>query len=100
VQELSPEDIAFGKRVATTGEISPDGSVGAVGGVDFKTIAAEREGVELLLVPAGNYAEARKAADAGKMNLAVAGVNTLDEARAVIKAFAEGEPVGPAPELP
>jgi PDZ domain-containing protein len=100
VQELSPEDIAFGKRVATTGEISPDGSVGAVGGVDFKTIAAEREGVELFLVPAGNYAEARKAADAGKMNLAVAGVNTLDEARAVIKAFAEGEPVGPAPELP
>lgn len=100
VQELSPDDIAFGKRVAVTGEISPDGSVGAVGGVDFKTLAAEREGTELFVVPAANYAEARKAADEQRLKIAIAGVNTLDEARAAIKAYAEGKPVGPAPELP
>lgn len=100
VQELSPEDIAFGKRVAATGEISPNGAVGAIGGVDLKAEAVEREGAELFVVPAGNYDEAKKAADAKKLKVKIAGVNNLDEARAAIKAFAEGKPVGPAPSLP
>ena len=48
-------------RVAATGVIELDGSVGAIGGVKQKTIGARKAHVDVFLVPAGeNYREARK----------------------------------------
>jgi Lon-like protease len=50
-----------GYKVAATGEIFPDGSVGPIGGVKQKTIGVRRAGVDVFLVPAGDNAkEARK----------------------------------------
>ena len=50
-----------GYKVAATGEIFPDGTVGPIGGVKQKTIGARRAGVDVFLVPAGDNAqEARK----------------------------------------
>ena len=54
-------NVDHGYRVAATGVIELDGSVGAIGGVKQKTIGAREAHVDVFLVPAGdNYREARK----------------------------------------
>ena len=60
LQELGHR-VDRGHKVAATGEIFPDGSVGPIGGVKQKTIGVRRAGVDVFLVPAGDNAkEARK----------------------------------------
>jgi PDZ domain-containing protein len=49
-------DVDHGRRVAATGEIGIDGSVGPVGGIKQKTIGAREAGIQLFLVPAGDNA--------------------------------------------
>jgi Lon-like protease len=51
-----------GYKVAATGEIFPDGSVGPIGGIKQKTIGVRRAGVDVFLVPAAgdNAKDARK----------------------------------------
>jgi PDZ domain-containing protein len=61
VLEQLGHDVDHGLKVAATGEIDLDGSVGPIGGVKQKTIGARRAGVDVFLVPAGeNAAEARR----------------------------------------
>jgi Lon-like protease len=56
--------VLHGHRVAATGEIFPDGSVGPIGGIKQKTIGAREAGVDVFLVPAGeNARDAEKDAD-------------------------------------
>ena len=45
--------VLHGHRVAATGEIFPDGSVGPIGGIKQKTIGAREAGADVFLVPAG-----------------------------------------------
>jgi PDZ domain-containing protein len=61
ILEARGRDVDHGYKVAATGEIAPDGSVGAIGGIEQKTIGARQAHVDVFLVPAGdNYREARK----------------------------------------
>jgi PDZ domain-containing protein len=61
VYEQDGHDVVHGNRVAATGEIFPDGSIGPIGGIKQKTIGARRAGVDAFLVPAGDNArDARK----------------------------------------
>jgi Lon-like protease len=61
VLEQLGRNIVHGHKVAATGEIFADGSVGPIGGIKQKTIGARRAGVDAFLVPAGeNAQEARK----------------------------------------
>jgi PDZ domain-containing protein len=61
VYEEDGHDVVHGLKVAATGEIFPDGSVGPIGGIKQKTIGAREAGVDAFLVPAGDNAqEARK----------------------------------------
>lgn len=63
LQELG-RNIVRGHKIAATGEILPDGSVGPIGGVKQKTIGARKAHVDAFLVPAGeNAQEARRYAD-------------------------------------
>lgn len=63
ILEQLGRDVVHGKKIAATGEIFPDGSIGPIGGVKQKTIGARRAGVDAFLVPAGDNArDARKAA--------------------------------------
>jgi PDZ domain-containing protein len=56
-------NVFHGLKIAATGEIFPDGSVGPIGGIKQKTIGAREAGVDAFLVPAGeNAREARKGA--------------------------------------
>jgi PDZ domain-containing protein len=50
-------DVDHGRRVAATGEIELDGSVGPVGGIKQKTIGARDAGIQVFLVPAGDNAK-------------------------------------------
>jgi PDZ domain-containing protein len=61
VMEKLGRDVDHGYRVAATGEIALDGSVGAIGGVRQKVAGARKEHVDVFLVPAGeNAQEARR----------------------------------------
>jgi PDZ domain-containing protein len=60
LQELG-RNIVRGHKIAATGEILPDGSVGPIGGIKQKTIGARQAHVDAFLVPAGeNAQEARR----------------------------------------
>jgi Lon-like protease len=61
ILEERGRDVDHGYKVAATGVINPDGSVGEIGGVEQKTFGARQAHVDVFLVPAGdNYREARK----------------------------------------
>lgn len=51
LDELSPGALTGSARVAATGTIAEDGSVGAVGAVRQKAVAVARSGAEVFLVP-------------------------------------------------
>jgi len=59
LQELG-RNIVRGHKIAATGEILPDGSVGSIGGVKQKTIGARQAHVDAFLVPAGDNAQEAK----------------------------------------
>jgi len=64
VMEELGRDVVHGHKVAATGELFADGSVGPIGGIKQKTIGARQAGVDAFLVPAGeNAQDARKHAD-------------------------------------
>jgi PDZ domain-containing protein len=55
LQELG-RNVVHGHKIAATGEILPDGSVGPIGGIKQKTIGAREAHVDAFLVPAGDNA--------------------------------------------
>jgi PDZ domain-containing protein len=61
LQELG-HNVVHGHKIAATGEILPDGSVGAIGGIKQKTIGAREAGVDAFLVPVAgdNARDARR----------------------------------------
>ena len=81
---LIPEDITNSMIVAGTGTIEIDGSVGPVGGIKQKIIAAKRAGAELILVPVANFEEAKQF-ETDKT--AIVAVDSFDEALAVISQY-------------
>ena len=92
LDRMTPGSLMGDQRVAVTGTIELDGSVGEVGGVDHKTEAAIREGAKLFLVPPGELELARKTAG---NRIRVKAVRTLDEALKALEG-AGGTPL-PAP---
>ena len=94
VEKLGESSLTGGKHIAGTGEITADGTVGAIGGIPQKLVAARDKGVDLFLVPEGNCAEAMLRPPAG---LALAEVATLDDALAALEALRAGEQPEPCP---
>jgi len=52
LDDLTPGNLTGGKRVAVTGTIAPDGSVGEIGAINQKAVAARAAGAQLFIVPA------------------------------------------------
>jgi Lon-like protease len=77
IDDLTPGDLTGGRRVAVTGSISRDGTVGIVGGIEQKAITARDNGAALMLVPAGEARDAR--AEVGG-DLRVVAVRNVDDA--------------------
>jgi PDZ domain-containing protein len=77
VDKLTEEDLTHGRRIAGTGTIGIDGTVGAIGGIRQKLIASRREGASVFLTPGGNWEEASQHAPSG---LELVRVDTIDDA--------------------
>jgi PDZ domain-containing protein len=77
IDTLTAGDLTGGRKVAVTGTIESDGSVGEVGGVPQKTAAVRASGARYFLVPASEYKEAK--AHAGS-RLTVIPVKNLEQA--------------------
>jgi Lon-like protease len=92
IDKLSPGELNAGRKVAGTGTIAEDGTVGSIGGIAHKARAAAADGVELFLAPAPNCAEAVGGLDGGS-GMVVAKVSTLDEAITAMADFGAGREV-------
>lgn len=65
VDKLTPGDLTGGSFVAGTGTIDDNGKVGAIGGIQMKTVAARDKGAKYFLTPAENCASAAKDTPSG-----------------------------------
>ncbi|AYY11964.1 PDZ domain-containing protein [Actinobacteria bacterium YIM 96077] len=83
---LTEEPLIDGNHVAGSGEISGDGEIGSVGGLQQKIAAASNAGAELFLAPRGNCAEATEA-NSGDMRIVP--VDTLTDAIEAVDAFTD-----------
>lgn len=81
LDRMTPGSLTGGDRMAITGTIELDGSVGPVGGVDHKTEAAISEGAEVFIVPPEEFEQAKAAA---RGRIEIEQVRTLDEALAAL----------------
>jgi PDZ domain-containing protein len=77
IDKLTTGDLAGSKFVAGTGTIKLDGTVGAIGGITHKMVAARDAGATVFLVPAKNCYEATSDIPAG---LQLVKVDTLGQA--------------------
>lgn len=58
IDSLTAGELTHGRVVAGTGTIQLDGTVGNIGGIRQKVVAAEAAGADYILVPEGNYESA------------------------------------------
>jgi Lon-like protease len=58
LDDLTPGELTGGERVAVTGEILADGTVGPIGGTAQKAAAVRHEGIGTFIVPRADYREA------------------------------------------
>jgi PDZ domain-containing protein len=84
MQKLDVADLTAGLKVAATGTMSVTGQVGAIGGIQQKTIAVRSAGASIFLVPPANYATAKRYAGT---QLKVFAVSTISQALAVLERY-------------
>lgn len=85
---LTPGDLTAGKRIAGTGTMEPDESVGPIGGIRQKLHGARDGGADYFLAPADNCNEVRGHVPAG---LTVVKIGNFDDALGAVKAIAAGQ---------
>jgi Lon-like protease len=90
IDKLTPANLTGGTFVAGTGEITVNGAVGPIGGIQQKMAAARAAGATVFLAPAGNCSDTAGAVPAG---LRVVKVSTLRGAFAALNALKAGKPV-------
>lgn len=98
VDELTPGELTGGGRVAVTGTIELDGTVGAIGGLRQKASAVAQTGVDVFIVPAAQSdTDLAAARAAGGDDLRIVPVATLEEALQVLEELG-GDPIQPPPD--
>ncbi|NLS09269.1 signal protein PDZ [Nesterenkonia sp. MY13] len=88
IDTMTEESLTGGEHWAGTGTVDPDGTVGIIGGPAQKAVGANEAGADHFLVPRVNCDELE-----GRIpgDLAVYGVDDVDEAVAVIEAVRDGD---------
>jgi PDZ domain-containing protein len=94
-EELTHKDLTKGRKIAGTGTIDSDGTVGRIGGIDKKVATAAKEGATIFLAPddditadmkkadpsiKSNYQEALAAAKKAKTDMTIVPVKTVQDA--------------------
>jgi PDZ domain-containing protein len=97
IDELSPGNLTGGRDVAVTGTIGLDETVGPIGGLAQKVNAVHQHGVDVMLVPASQRelsdpVQYQRLVDAGRGQVEIIPVATLDEALAALEALG-GDPL-------
>lgn len=84
---LSGKDLRKGREIAGTGTINEDGSVGSIGGIDKKIVAADSQGATIFFAPnepieggQTNYEEAVAAAKKLDTKMKIVPVKTVQDA--------------------
>ena len=90
IDKLTTMDLTGGKFIAGTGEITPNGQVQAIGGIQQKMLGARNAGATIFLAPAANCSDVKGAIPPG---LRVVKVSTLSQAVSVLEALKAGQPV-------
>jgi PDZ domain-containing protein len=90
IDMLTPMNLAGGKFIAGTGEITASGQVQPIGGIQQKMVGARDAGATVFLAPAGNCSATAGAVPAG---LRVVKVSTLSQAVSDLEAIKAGKPV-------
>ncbi|MDF2789554.1 MAG: hypothetical protein K0S80_2652 [Neobacillus sp.] len=84
--QLMEEDFTKGYKIAGTGTIDPEGSVGPIGGIDQKIVAADKAGAEIFFAPNekgskdSNYKLAVKTAREIDSKMKIVPVDVIDDA--------------------
>lgn len=87
---LTPGALTGGTDVAGTGSIDGEGTVGPIGGIQQKIVAAADAGAKVFLVPAGNCAAAL-GADVREGEIELVRTRTMHEAVGSLEAYAEDD---------
>lgn len=90
IDKLTTLNLAGGKFIAGTGEITPSGQVEPIGGIQQKMVGARSAGATIFLTPAGNCSDTTGAVPAG---LRLVKVSTLSQAVTDLEALKAGKPV-------
>lgn len=100
-QQLTGQDLRHGRKIAGTGTINPDSSVGEIGGIDKKVIAAHKAGATIFFAPyvkpsklllkyeeqhMTNYQLAKKTAQKSAPGMKVVPVSSFNDAVKYLKA--------------
>lgn len=99
-QQVTGDNLRQGKKIAGTGTMSADGSVGDIGGIDKKVVASSKAGAKVFFAPDNpvsaeekkynpdartNYQEACAAARKIKTRMKIVPVRTFDDAVSYLK---------------
>lgn len=76
IDQLTPGDLAKGHDIAGTGSMNEDGTVGRIGGIDKKVIAADKAGADIFFAPDDDISVYKKVAPKLKIE------SNYDEAKA------------------
>jgi Lon-like protease len=90
IDKVGPTNLTGGRFIAGTGEISADGAVSPIGGIQLKMIAARRAGATVFLAPADNCGDVTGSIPSG---LQVVKVSTLHDAVQDLGALGKGTSV-------
>lgn len=84
--QLIKEDLTGGYKIAGTGTINSEGTVGRIGGIEQKIVAADKAGADIFLAPNengakdSNYKAAAATARDIKTDMKIVPVDTFDDA--------------------
>jgi PDZ domain-containing protein len=90
IEELTPQDLLQGRKVAGTGTIDLNGKVGPIGGIDEKLIAAKRAGATIFLAPRSNCSEITSV----PKGITLFAIRTIDDAVKALSANSSPEKLG------
>ncbi|USK30459.1 PDZ domain-containing protein [Bacillus sp. CMF21] len=93
--QLTKEDYTKGYNIAGTGTIDENGTVGPIGGISQKIVAADKSGAEIFFAPnqngiaASNYKEAAATAKDIETDMKIVPIDTFDDAVDYLKTLKE-----------
>ncbi|MHA7295923.1 YlbL family protein [Pseudarthrobacter sp. MDT1-22] len=94
IDTVTPGDLTGGKHVAGTGTITPDGTVGPIGGIRQKMLGARAGGATVFLAPAENCDDVVGHVPEG---LQVLKVENIADARRAVELAGSGQDTGALP---